>query len=113
MPSDNINTQAGTAGEATGETTTNLIPDEGAPAAVTVIVTVPAAVADDAEVDVDVDDGPIVKLRIKTSHIDCGGIISGRNETEVDPTVLCGKPTTLPALVSRPHPTLKASSSAP
>lgn len=102
MPSDNFNTQTGTAGEAAGETTTNLTPDEGALAAVT--DTVPAAVADDADAgaDVDVDDDPIVKLRIKTTHVDCGGIIPGRNETEVDPTVLCGKPTTLPALVSRP-----------
>lgn len=100
MPSDNINTQTGTAGEAAGETTTNLISDEGAPAAVT--VTAPAAVADDADADVDVDDDPIVELRIKTTHVGCGGIILGRDETEVDPTVLCGKPTTLPALVLRP-----------
>lgn len=110
MSAENIITQTDTvgeaAGEAAGEATTNLNPDDGAPAAVTAAAAAADPVAADA--DADVDDDPIVALRIKTTHVDCGGIIVGRGETEVDPTVLCGKPTTLPALVPRLSPSLES-----
>lgn len=108
MSAENIITQTDTAGEAVseavGEATTNLNPEDGAPAAVT--VRAPGSVATDA--DADVDDDPIVKLRINTTHVKCGGIIFGRHGTKVDPTVLCGKPTTLPALVPRHSPSFES-----
>lgn len=102
MSSDNINDQTGTAGEAAGETITNLIPDEGPTAAVAVTLPAPAPVAVAGDADADVDYERPVELRIKTVHINCGGIIPDRDATEVDETVLCGKPTTLRAAVPLP-----------
>lgn len=81
MSTDNNNPQTAVDGDGT----TDLVPNED-----------PTATVDD-------ENAIGVCLRIKTVHLDCGGILD-LEQNKVDEDVLCGKLTALPALVLRPLP---------
>lgn len=98
MSTDDINNQTGTAGESPGGATTNPILD----ASLFANVAVPVPLGPRSYND------PIVKFGLKTVHEDCAIILAERHDTTDDEntddeTVLCGKPTTLSALVSVLH----------
>lgn len=108
MSTDDINTQTGTAGGSAGGATTNLTLDASLFANVAVPVPIGPRSFNDPEVG----------FGLKTTHEDCAIIMAERRDTTPDETtgdettddettdagtVLCGKPTTLSALVSVLH----------